>query len=56
MAPAHGIEGTVPVILMSSFGTGGTPQEALAAGAFAYLHKPFALAELVALVERAHAG
>src|SRR4030095_5210679 len=27
----------VPVILMSSFGTGATPQQAFAAGAYAYL-------------------
>jgi two-component system response regulator HydG len=44
----------VPVILMSSFGTGTTPQQARAAGAFAYLPKPFALVDLLALVERAH--
>jgi two-component system, NtrC family, response regulator HydG len=44
----------VPVILMSSFGTGATPQEALAAGAYAYLPKPFALDDLLALVTRAH--
>ena len=46
----------VPVILMSSFGTGATPQQALAAGAYAYLPKPFALDELIALVTRAHAA
>ena len=44
----------VPVILMSSFGTGATPQQAAAAGAFAYLPKPFALGELLALVASAH--
>jgi two-component system, NtrC family, response regulator HydG len=44
----------VPVILMSSFGTGGTPQEALAAGAYAFLPKPFALDDLLELVTRAH--
>jgi len=42
----------VPVILMSSFGTGATLQEALAAGAYAYLPKPFALDNLLALVAR----
>jgi len=46
---------SVPVILMSSFGTGATQEEALAAGAYAYLPKPFALDDLVALVIRAHA-
>jgi two-component system, NtrC family, response regulator HydG len=46
----------VPVILMSSFGTGATPQQALAAGAYAYLPKPFALDELLRLVTRAHDG
>jgi DNA-binding NtrC family response regulator len=45
----------VPVILMSSFGTAATLQQALAAGAYAYLRKPFALDDLVALVQRAHA-
>jgi two-component system, NtrC family, response regulator HydG len=45
----------VPVILMSSFGTGGTLEEALGAGAYAYLPKPFALDDLLSLVERAHA-
>jgi two-component system, NtrC family, nitrogen regulation response regulator GlnG len=45
----------VPVILMSSFGTGATPQQALAAGAYAYLPKPFPLDALLALVTRAHA-
>jgi DNA-binding NtrC family response regulator len=44
----------VPVILMSSFGTGATSQQALAAGAFAYLQKPFSLDALLALVTRAH--
>lgn len=44
----------VPVILMSSFGTGATPQQAFAAGAYAYLPKPFALDELLSLVMRAH--
>ena len=45
----------VPVILMSSFATGATPQQARAAGAYAYLPKPFALDDLLALVTRAHA-
>ena len=45
----------VPFILMSSFGTGATPKEALAAGAYAYLAKPFALDHLLSLVERVHA-
>jgi DNA-binding NtrC family response regulator len=47
-------ENPVPVILMSSFGTGATLQQALAAGAYAYLPKPFALDDLLALVARAH--
>jgi DNA-binding NtrC family response regulator len=46
-------ETPVPVILMSSFGTEATSREALAAGAFEYLPKPFALDELLALVRRA---
>ena len=45
----------VPVILMSSFGTGGTREQAHAAGAYAYLPKPFALDDLLALVARVHA-
>jgi two-component system, NtrC family, response regulator HydG len=44
----------VPVILMSSFGTGATPEQASDAGAYAYLPKPFALDDLVSLVTRAH--
>ena len=44
----------VPVILMSSFGTSATSREAIGAGAFAYLAKPFPLSELLALVSRAH--
>jgi DNA-binding NtrC family response regulator len=44
----------IPVILMSSFGTGGTPEKVRAAGAYAYLPKPFALDELISLVARAH--
>lgn len=45
----------VPVILMSSFGTGGAPEQAFAAGAYAYLPKPFAVDDLLSLVARAHA-
>lgn len=48
------VENPVPVILMSSFGTGATPQQAAAAGAFAHLAKPFSLEVLLALVARAH--
>jgi two-component system, NtrC family, response regulator HydG len=44
----------VPVILMSSFSTGATWQEASDAGAYAYLPKPFALDDLISLVGRAH--
>ena len=43
----------VPVILMSSFGNEETSRRALAAGAFAYLAKPFELDQLLPLVERA---
>jgi two-component system response regulator HydG len=43
----------VPVILMSSFGSEDTSRRALAAGAFAYLAKPFALERLLPLLERA---
>jgi two-component system, NtrC family, response regulator HydG len=46
----------VPVILMSSFSTGATTQQALAAGAYAYLPKPFELERLLALVARVHAS
>ncbi len=46
----------VPVILMSSFGTGATAEQAHAAGAFAFLSKPFPPRQLLALVERAHEG
>jgi DNA-binding NtrC family response regulator len=44
----------VPVILMSSFGTSATARDAIDAGAFAYLAKPFPLRELLVLVARAH--
>jgi DNA-binding NtrC family response regulator len=50
----RGLGNPVPVILMSSFGTGGSREQALAAGAYDYLPKPFALDDLVALVARAH--
>jgi two-component system response regulator HydG len=43
----------VPVILMSSFGNEDTSDRALAAGAFAYLAKPFDLEQLLPLLERA---
>lgn len=43
----------VPVILMSSFATGATEQEALDAGAFAFLTKPFPPGALLELVARA---
>jgi two-component system, NtrC family, response regulator HydG len=43
----------VPVILMSSFGNEDTLRRALAAGAFAYLAKPFELERLLPLLERA---
>ena len=43
----------VPVILMSSFGNEDTSHRALAAGAFAYLAKPFDLEQLLPLLERA---
>lgn len=43
----------VPVILMCSYGSERAVREALAAGAYAYLTKPFPLDELLALVARA---
>ena len=43
----------VPVILMSSFGNEETSRRALAAGAFAYLAKPFELEQLLRVLERA---
>jgi DNA-binding NtrC family response regulator len=45
----------VPVILMSSFGNEQTSRQALAAGAFAYLAKPFQLDRLLSLLEQAGA-
>lgn len=50
----RGLGDHVPVILMSSFSTGATRQEASDAGAYAYLPKPFALDDLISLVGRAH--
>ena len=50
----RGLDDHVPVILMSSFSTGATRQEASDVGAYAYLPKPFALDDLIALVGRAH--
>lgn len=41
----------VPVILMSSFGDQATSRQALEAGAFGYLAKPFALDALLELLE-----
>jgi DNA-binding NtrC family response regulator len=46
----------VPVILMSSFGNEQTSRQALAAGAFAYLAKPFQLDRLLPLLEQVRAG
>jgi DNA-binding NtrC family response regulator len=46
----------VPVILMSSFGNEQTSRQALAAGAFAYLAKPFQLDRLLPLLEQAGAA
>jgi DNA-binding NtrC family response regulator len=45
----------VPVILMTAFGTRELPGEALARGAYAFLHKPFDLGTVVALVGHASA-
>jgi len=50
------IAAPVPVILMSSFGTQLTSRQALEAGAFGYLAKPFALGALLDLLERAQAS
>jgi DNA-binding NtrC family response regulator len=44
---------TIPVILMTSFGTEETAQEAIAAGAFDCLLKPFARSALLETVHRA---
>jgi len=43
----------VPAIVVTGFGTAATRQAALAAGAFAYLAKPFATADLTAAVAQA---
>jgi DNA-binding NtrC family response regulator len=43
----------IPVILMTSFGTEETAHEAVAAGAFACLLKPFARSALIETVSRA---
>ena len=43
----------IPVILMTSFGTEETAQEAIAAGAFDCLLKPFARPALLEIVQRA---
>src|SRR5512146_843105 len=40
----------IPVVLMTAYHTPGTARSALVAGAAAYLHKPFANAELIATV------
>jgi DNA-binding NtrC family response regulator len=45
----------VRVILMTAFGTRDLPDEALARGAYAVLHKPFDLGAVVTLVARASA-
>lgn len=45
-----------PVILMSSFGGRSAPQDALAAGAFGYLEKPFPSAGLLDAVDRILSG
>jgi DNA-binding NtrC family response regulator len=44
---------TIPVILMTSFGTEETAHEAVAAGAFDCLLKPFARSALLEVVHRA---
>jgi len=44
---------TIPVILMTSFGTEETTDEAVAAGAFGCLLKPFARSALLEMVDRA---
>lgn len=46
----------VPVILMTAFGSVRTAVEAIQRGAYDYLTKPFALADLRALLERAVAA
>ncbi|MBI3541814.1 MAG: response regulator [Deltaproteobacteria bacterium] len=44
---------TVPLILITAFGTGKIEREAKSLGAFAYLSKPFQLSELSELVRQA---
>jgi DNA-binding response OmpR family regulator len=46
-------EPRIPVIVCTALGSDGTRQEALDAGAIAYLTKPFALTDLRATVDRA---
>lgn len=47
---------TLPILVMSGFGGDDARQEAIAAGAVAYLVKPFPLSELEAAIESALLG
>ena len=45
-----------PIIVMTAHGTGMTETDAMASGAFAFVHKPFDLEEVVRLTQRAIAS
>ena len=47
------IDPTIPVILVTAFGSGGTKQEAFSKGAAGYFSKPFQLLEVSAFVQNA---
>ncbi len=47
------VDPSVPVLVMTAFGDVDSAVEAMASGAFHYLTKPFAMEDLLALVERA---
>jgi two-component system response regulator HydG len=49
----HGIDPTIPVLIMTAFGGIDTAIEAIKRGAYHYLTKPFRLEEVLVFVERA---
>lgn len=53
---AKKIDSSVPVIMMTAFGSNGTEREAYRKGASAYFSKPFQLSEVIASVRNAIAG
>jgi DNA-binding NtrC family response regulator len=53
LSELRGIGCGIPVVLMTSFGTEETAQEAIAAGAFDCLLKPFGRSALLEMVHRA---